>query len=50
MKTLIEGLLRYSRVTTQGRRLEEMGARTALRRGDGQSRPGHRGEGGGGDP
>ena len=30
MKTLIEGLLRYSRVTTQARRLEEMGARTAL--------------------
>src|SRR5208337_2252475 len=30
MKTLIDGLLHYSRVTTQGRRLEEMGARTAL--------------------
>jgi len=30
MKTLIDGLLRYSRVTTQARRLEEMGARAAL--------------------
>ena len=30
MKTLIDGLLRYSRVTTQARRLEEMEARTAL--------------------
>ena len=30
MKTLIDGLLRYSRVTTQAQRLEEMEARSAL--------------------
>ena len=30
MKALIDGLLRYSRVTTQGRRLEEMETRSAL--------------------